>query len=50
MDTLLNNRYGRIVLISSLAGRTNIPGASPAYAAAHAGLGGIDVYKRQPPR
>lgn len=41
METLINNRYGRIVLISSLAGRTNIPGASPAYAAAHAGLGGM---------
>ncbi|MCD8009595.1 MAG: SDR family oxidoreductase [Lachnospiraceae bacterium] len=41
MESMIERNYGRIVLISSLAGRTNLPGVPPVYAAAHAALGGM---------
>ena len=41
MPLMLEKNYGRIVLVSSLAGRTALPGTAPVYAAAHAALGGM---------
>ena len=34
-------QYGRVVIVMSLAGRINVRGVVPAFAAAHAALGGI---------
>lgn len=41
MPMMLEKNYGRIVLVSSLAGRTVLPGVAPVYAAANAALGGM---------
>lgn len=41
MPMMIEKNYGRIVLISSIAGRKAIQGVSPVYAAANAALGGM---------
>lgn len=40
MPMMIEKNYGRIVLVSSIAGRTAIPGVAPVYAAANAALCG----------
>ena len=41
MPMMIEKNYGRIVLVSSIAGRTAIPGVAPVYAAANAALCGM---------
>lgn len=41
MPAMKEKKYGRIVLISSVAGRTVLPGVAPVFAAANAAIGGM---------
>lgn len=41
LSNMMDHDYGRIAIVMSIAGRRNLPGVSPAYAAANASLGGI---------
>ncbi len=41
LKNMMDHDYGRVAIVMSLAGRINLPGVSPAYAAANASLGGI---------
>ena len=41
LKNMMDHDYGRVAIVMSLAGRINLKGVSPAYAAANASLGGI---------
>ncbi|MBR0087782.1 MAG: SDR family oxidoreductase [Lachnospiraceae bacterium] len=41
LQNMMDHDYGRVAIVMSIGGRINLPGVSPAYAAANASLGGI---------